>query len=38
MEGLIQMKLFFKSFHHFRRKLGIQRIHLAGLAGREVNN
>ena len=38
MEGLIQMKLFVKSFHHFRRELGIQRVYLAGLSWCEMDD
>jgi hypothetical protein len=32
------MKLFLKSFHHFGGKLGIQRIHLARLSGRKMDD
>jgi len=38
MKRLVQMKLFLKSFHYFRSELGIHRIHLARLAGRNMND
>ena len=38
IKGSIQIELFAKTFHHFRRKFGIERVHLAGAAGREMND
>jgi len=38
MKGLVQMKFFLKSFHHFRSELGIHGIHLARLAGGNMND
>ncbi|GAJ12279.1 unnamed protein product [marine sediment metagenome] len=38
MERLVQVKLFAKSLYHLRRKLGIQRVYLAGLARCKVDD
>ena len=38
MQGFIQMKLFLKAFHHFGGELGVERVHLAGFARRQMNN
>ncbi len=38
MQGLVQVKLFLKSFHHLGSKLGIEGVYLAGFPRRQVND